>query len=295
MDTDTPLFREHEQPQLGQILAKELKKYPWSGHLERFYPRLRATDNAILEVPDGSQFFSNTLWDLCFRRLQLAELWHYTSLETLVNIIQSKEIWLHPLSLRMCEGELTRFAGEFDYRGLLDFDDQGNRIAETFARDLFYLSLTDADAPGDFWGYGEVRLRLAIETVSEGAMLRQISYGGVSESDHPLRVLKEFAQRRFNRAFVPWQVSRTGAFFLDSYYSWESETRLLVKRFEGTTDLEMRESQGTEAVAVRIGMPNDRVVIDLKRIELETPRDLAEARRRLQSHPEWLTQLSVCT
>lgn len=255
------------QPQLGRIFAEEMQKHCWSKELEPLYSRLRATNKMIYEVPDGDQSFSAALWDVCFNRLSSAELWHYTTLEKLANIVRTQEIWLHPLSKRMGEGELKQFSNDFEYLGLLAIEENGYRRVDNLARDLFFLSLTDKDEPGNMWYYGEVRLRLKI-TPTSGADLRRMTY---SPGDgHPLQVIKTFARTRFGRAFIPSQVSRQGAFVLSSYYSWESEVRLLVKRFDVTTDLLLRQSPDGPAIAIPIGKQNSRAQIDLVRVEAET-------------------------
>jgi len=292
MQLDKSLFPEHKQPQLGQCFADEMRPYPWSAKLEPHYSRLRATENAITEVPDGSQHFSSALWSACFKDMAEAELWHYTTLNGLAGVLKSREVLLHSLSKRMSEGELTDFAEQFDYRGLLDFDEDGHRIADKFARDLFYLSLTEQDEPGDMWNFGEVRLRLKIAHVQQRAQLWQMKY---SAGGNPLTILKQFAQTRFSRHFVPSQVSRNGAFFLDAYHSRESEVRLLVKRFEETTDLVVKRSYGHEAVAIPIGITNTRVSIDLVCVEVETNADLMVAQQLLQVNvPDWNIQCTVC-
>src|SRR5579884_4126012 len=119
MQLDERLFPELKQPRLAQIFASELQGYSWSGSLEPLYPRLRATEESIVEAPDGRQVFSDALWDLCFRRFSMGEYWHYTTLEKFTGIVKTKEIWLHGLSKRMGECELTSFAAEFDYDGML--------------------------------------------------------------------------------------------------------------------------------------------------------------------------------
>ncbi|PQA78060.1 hypothetical protein C5F53_06915 [Rhodoferax sp. TS-BS-61-7] len=270
-----------------------MRKYPWSAKLEPHYSRLRATDNAILEVPDGSHSFSTALWSTCYKDMAGAVLWHYTPIAGLAGILKSREVWLHSLIKRMSQGELTDFAKQFDYSGLLAIGEDGQRIADTFARDLFYLSLTEQEEPAGMWkDFGEVRLRLKIVPVQQRAQLWRMNYlpGG-----NPIPILKQFAQARFNRHFVPWQVSRNGAFFLDSYHSQEAEVRLLVKRFDQTTDLVVKQSQRHEAVAIPLGKPNSRVSIDLVCIEVETKESLTAVQQLLDAHvPDLNIQCTVC-
>lgn len=266
-----------EQPRLGQIFADELRAYEWSSTLESLYSRLRLNDQLIFEAPDGMQHFANALWNLCFPALPHAELWHYTTLDNLANILRQAEIWLHPISKRMGEGELTEFATHFGYYGFIDVESNGDRVVDNFAHNLFYLSLTDLDNADDLWNYGDVRLRLRISPVQARADLRKMRYS--IGSNHPLCVLKKFSTDRFGRHFLPSQVSRCAAFFLDSYYSWESEVRLLIKRFDTPSDLIIRESGGHEVVAVPLGRCADRVLIDLLHIDADTQSNLEKASR----------------
>ena len=292
MQLDKTLYPDHIQPQLGQIFAEEMRNYPWSANLEQYYSQLRSTENVIYEVSAGTPLFSNALWSTCFKDMAGKELWHYTPIQRLTGILESREIWLHSLSKRMSEGELTDFASQFDYRGLLDVEKDGQRVANKFARDLFFLSLTDQDEPGEMWNFGEVRLRLKITPVLQRTQLWRMEY---LADANPLNILKKFAQARFGRSFVPLQVSRNGAFFLDSYFSGESEVRLLVKRFEDTTDLVIKQTNGHEAVAIPIGIQNSRVSIDLVCIEVETKESLAAVQQLLDAHvPDLNVQCTVC-
>jgi len=278
------------QPRLGQTFRDELTNRPWSAALGPLYDRLIATDAAIYERLDGQQLFSSTLWDLCAPRFERAELWHYTSLATLEKIIRTREIWLHCISNRVSEGELQAFANQFGYHGLTEFEG-GLPRTHALARDLFYLSLTQENDPGEMWSFGEVRLLLRIVPQFERSQLRKMAYR--SGPDHPLQVLRAFTKQRFDRELIPWGVSRQAAFFLDSYFSYESETRLLVKRFEENTDLDVRKSGTTEAIALPLGEANPRAEIVLLRVEAETPEAFARATALLRQVPEWKIPASV--
>lgn len=262
-----PLLSEDLQPRLGQIFEEELKHHAWSAVLEPFYPRLQATGALIYEKLDGEQCFSNALWDLCFPRMNGGEFWHHTDLENLDSIVQSGEVWLHPIKKRMSEGELVEFASSFDYRGFFSTAESGNRIVDEYSEDLFYLSLTSEEGPSEHSNYGEVRLRFRVTPVLARAELRRMQYE--IDSNHPLRVLRKLAKQRFNRDFLPWGVSRMASFQLDPFFSWEQEVRLLIKRFEQTTDLRMRRSGSYDAVGIPIGLSNSRALIELTRIEAD--------------------------
>lgn len=243
--------------------------------LQPLYQRLRATDALIYEVPDGKALLADALWECCFPTSRHVELWHYTTLNSLGSILRHNEIWLHPVANRISEGELTEFASQFDYRGILEIQADGYRVADALAPDLFYLSLTNQEQAGDFWNYGEVRLRLRVAPIQSRSHLREMGYA--AGDSHPLNILKRFARDRFNRHFLPWQISRNAAFFLDSYYSWESEVRLLIKRFDETSDLTIRKSGKHDVVAIPLGTSNDRVSIDLLHIEADTQSSLEAA------------------
>jgi hypothetical protein len=294
MQLDKTLFPDHVQPQLGQRFAEAMRQHAWSAKLEPYYSRLQANDHTITEISSGEPLFSTALWDICYQNMANAELWHYTTMENFAKILEAKEIWLHLLSNRMGEGELVEFAAKFDYMGFLDFDKNGHRNADKLAQDLFYLSLTDQDEPGDMWNFGEVRLRLKIAPVLQRAQLWRMEYSDV-RGGWPLGTLKEFAKTHFNRDLLPRGTSRNGAFVLDTYFARESEVRLLVKRFEGTTDLLMRASQGGDAIAIPFGAPNTRASIDLVRVEVESAADLLGAQQKLfDLAPSLNVQCIVC-
>lgn len=265
---------DHMQPQLGKIFADELQKYEWSADLRALCHRLRSTDEIIYEACDGSSIFMETLWDICFPTWSGAILSHFTTLENAADILQQRQIWLHPVRNRMGEGELTDFASQLGYQGLQTVQAQGHPYAYELANDLFYLSLTDAH---DLWDYGEVRLRLQISPILKRSELRRMGYA-VGES-HPLKVLNKLAQDHFGRHFMPWGVSRRAAFHLDQYHSWESEVRLLIKRHVGQSlSLEMRMTDEYEVAVVPLESANDYVRIELMSIETDTRESLKEVK-----------------
>ncbi len=280
-----------QQPTLGDTFAAGLAGYEWSKRLEPHYRRLLATEKTIVECLDGKQLLSTELWDICFPRATGQGYWHYTTLDHLDAIVGTREIWLHSLSMRMGEGELKEFPAEFGFDGFLAVD-EGLPTIYVLARDLFFLSLSDNDDPGDMWGYGEVRLKLRVQPVASRVDLRRMAYK--TDPDHPVRVLRNFAMQRYGRHFIPWQVSRQGAFLLDNYFSWESEVRLLVKRFSDSNDLSIRQSGNSEAVAIPLLADNERARIDLLAVEVESAADLARAKAILEEHvPDWGVQLIV--
>lgn len=272
-----PSSMELLQPNLGAVFAEELRGRSWSPILEPLYGQLRAGEKVIYparQLQEGPVFM-DALWDICFPTASAGARWHYTEASSFSSIINSGEIWLHPLANRMDEGELMDFASEFGLKGFSKSDYRDARAAE-----LFYLSLTDQEYPGEwgqpdcFWNYGEVRLRLRVEPVMTRAHLRKVAYS--CSGEHPLKALEAVARRCFDRTFMPWGVSRNGAFFLREEHSWESEVRLLLKRFHQTTDLTVRQVHDGEVVAIPLGVRTKRVQIDLLEVQVQKEEDLAD-------------------
>jgi hypothetical protein len=285
MKLDESVFQRDKQPRLGQIFAEETRKYPWSSSLEPLYSRLFAGDQAIFERLDNDQSFSKALWDICLPPLEQQEFWHYTSLDALEKIVRTRGIWLHSLMRRMGQEEITTFADKFSYLGFYDSDENGYRQMYALARDLFFLSLSDGESPGQMWDhFGDVRLRLRVVPTLERATLRRMAY--TFADTHPLKVLNKVARDQFNRGFIPWQTSFRCAFYLGSY-AYESEVRLLMKRFEETTDLEVRKTANGEVVVIPIGCATERVKIDILEIETQTTEGRDRAEELLQQVPDW--------
>ncbi|RYE44011.1 MAG: hypothetical protein EOP24_25970 [Hyphomicrobiales bacterium] len=277
---------DHLQPRLSEVFRTALAQYPWSKALD--FSRLRTTDRLVYEALDGEQTFATCLWNLCFPSMSEATLWHYTSLEALRAIVDSREIWLHSLAKRMGEGELSTFARAFGFDGYLQEDQTGRRKIDDLAKDLFFLSLTEKTESGFFQNFGPIRLRLRVSTTQARSELRTIRYAGSDNvSDHPLTLLREIAKQRLNREFVPWQVSRAGAFVLPFLYDDESEVRLLVKRFEGSSDLQIRNSGGFEAIGVPVNRSAERVSISVLDVQAHSPDAVAGANELLHVVPDW--------
>lgn len=263
-------------PFLPSILEEELLKYEWASKLD--FARLRATDSTVYEVSDGHDLFSQTLWNICFPCVETSALWHYTSIKALHNILAQQEVRLHSVEKRMGEGDMTAFAGTFGLSGYLMLRDDGTRLIDDLARDMFYLSLTLDDNPGTRWNsFGPVRLRLKVEPICQRAELRRIAYSTTSDATtHPFKVIQRVVQDRFDRSFVPSRISRAGAFYLPFHFEDEAEVRLLIKKFGADDPTEVRTGSTGPHVAVPLKLQHQRVRITLLEIELKDLRQLSE-------------------
>jgi hypothetical protein len=196
---------------------------------------------------------------------------------------------------RVGEGELTTFAKQFGFDGYLKEVNDGKRMLDEIARDLFYLSLTGRHDASQLWGFGSVRLRLTVTPIQSRSDLRVMAYSpmeGVAE--HPLALLRKVAQERFGRQFIPWRVSRAGAFYLPFFFDDESEVRLLIKRFGASNDLRIRKSAGHDAIAISLVEANERVSISVTEVQTQSPEVASHAQALLARVPHWQVGCSVC-
>lgn len=171
-----------------------------------------------------------------------AELFHYSSIDSLRSIAAANEFRLYAVRKRIDEGELSTFAKAHRLDGYLD-ETNGPPFYKELSDDLFYTSLTNTDpsnstrAPS-MWaifakGTGVcLRLRLS----PKAAELRSIQYERRSESTL-LQKINEALAAEGKPPFVPWTLSRIGAFYLSSTMQDEDEVRLLIKRHKDGPNL----------------------------------------------------------
>ena len=163
------------------------------------------------------------------------ELDHYTSLEHLRGIVESKELRLLSVSRYIDGGEFEAFARDHGLDGYLTPDVEGKKCSEELSKDLFYLSMTSPGSSNEktLWkrfardGRG-VRLRLRV-TPKPPADLRKMSYD--SNGPTALKLIND-SLAKDGLTYLPWSVSRICAFYLPTKFSAEDEVRLLLKRHD---------------------------------------------------------------
>lgn len=199
--------------------------------------QLHVRPRYIAEFTGNQGTISNAILDFMFPRENgEVTLEHFTSLDALMNIARTNELRLYAVSKRIGEGEMRKFAEDHNLKGYLD-DTDGAPYYRELAEDLFYTSFTRVGT-GDqtnlwdvFGGQGSgVRLRFRVNA-KKPAEIRAINYQA------PQRMLLKEINDRLIRAsyaaFIPWTISKIGAFYLPSTLVFEDEVRLLVKRHEG--------------------------------------------------------------
>lgn len=247
----------------------------WAAQLD--FSRLRLTDQVIYETQDGKELFSTSLWNVCFPSLRPSTLWHYTTPAGLQSIVANREVRLHAVEKRLSEGDLTTFAHQFGLEGYLERRADGTRVIDELARDLFYLSLTEDDDPGTRWNsFGPIRLRLHVEPMQQRADLRKIAYSSLEGvSEHPFNVLQKISRNRFDRSFIPSQISRAGAFYLPFYFEDEAEVRLVVKKFGADDPTLVQSGPDGLYIPVPLDGSHERVRITLLEVQTKGPNELS--------------------
>jgi hypothetical protein len=158
---------------------------------------------------------------------------HYTTGTNFRSIMESKELRLAPITLRLGQGELDAFAHEHELRGYVDANGRVQPTLAEAAKDLFYTSFAEPSPNETLWrafGDGGNGYRLRFEISPDAAELREIRYHGAPT------LLKQVNQALVQAGlprFVLKGVSRIGAFYLTTNWQREKETRLLAKRFDG--------------------------------------------------------------
>lgn len=230
-----PILTEIENRRaIARIMTDAFAKHGISQTVDE--TRLHVRPNFTAEFMGNQNEISNAILDFMFpRESTAATLDHFTSLDVLASIARENELRLYAVSKRIGEGEMKQFAEDHDFQGYLDEAD-GPAFYRELAKDLFYTSftpLTRSDQTNLWEVFGNqgkgVRLRLRVKAT--GAELRPINYQAPQR-----RLLKEVNDQLLDASlppFVPWTISKIGAFYLPSTLVFEDEVRLLVKRHVG--------------------------------------------------------------
>jgi hypothetical protein len=166
-----------------------------------------------------------------------SDLFHYTKMPTLRKIATSGELRLYSVRKRIGQGELDTFAIAHGLDGYLKSKNGSPPFYKQLSDDIFYTSLTrpggknESELWGVFAGGGSgVRLKLRVAPVRARSDLRPIQY---QSAQTLLNELNSALTKESEPPFVPWTISRIGAFYLPSSLHREDEVRLMIKRHKG--------------------------------------------------------------
>lgn len=247
------------------ILESVLRQYGLEAHAND--AELTFSAKVIVENT-GSRKLSNVILDNMFPRAPSpSELFHYTSVASLQSIAVTGQLRLYWARKRIGQGELDTFAIKHGLRGYLD-SSAGEPFYKTLSDDLFYISLTrpgggDETELWNVFAEGGRGIRLKLRIHPSRAALRTIRYD--AHADTILAELNSALASEGEPPFVPWSLSKIGAFYLPSTLHREDEVRLLIKRYAGGQDDTLPD--GTERYwPLPIGESNDFCQIDLVEI-----------------------------
>jgi hypothetical protein len=220
--------------------------------------------------PSWSNIISDAILGRMFPRLPgPVELLHYTSAEGLAGIARSGELRLFPVRRRINQGEIDTFARSHRLEGYLRSAD-GEPYFKELSDDLFYTSFTDETTKNelDMWsvfGKGETGARLRVRLTPTKAELRTVLYEPSART--LLNEMNDALADVGMAAFLPWTISRIGAFYLPSTLFVESEARLLVKRHKSIKLPTVRNNEG-EYLPIRLAEENEFCRIDVPEVIL---------------------------
>lgn len=199
-----------------------------------------------------------------------SELFHYTKLSLLRSIASSGELRLYWVRKRIGQGELDTFANTHGLEGYLKSSKGKPPFYKELSDDIFYTSLTRPGSQNedDLWnvfaeGGRGVRLKLQVAPVRARSDLRPIQYETPAQT--LLNELNGALANESEPPFVPWTISRIGAFYLPSILHREDEVRLMIKRYkDGRNDA--RADPPDEYWPIPLNSPNDYCRMDLLEI-----------------------------
>ena len=256
--------------------------------LPDFHNEIQVREGIVVENTSQKAGLSRAIFDSMFPKEPApSTLSLYTDTGAFQGIVAAGELRLHPIKKRLGPGgELEAFAKAHGLQGYLDAP-KGQALYETFSKDLFYISLTrhPTKNPSDLWGAfaQSTGVRLEFRIDPKQSDLRPIRYEQKGVSTLLLEINKALLNAG-EPPFVPWTISRIGAFYLDETVSGEAEIRLLVKRPDGATTPVLQGSVH-EYWPIPIGAPNPYALIDLVGIEVSPWGDRAAVEALVHDTP----------
>lgn len=240
---------------------------------------LHVHDKYVIETTGNNQRLSHAILNAIFpQETTPCTLYHYTGFDNLKGIVSSGELRLYPVRKRLGQGgELEAFAKAHGLQGYLQ-SAQGEPFFKELSDELFYCSMTRVPPkdPQLMWGafaHG-TGVRLELKVQPKAADLRPIRYEQMGSSTLLAEINSALALQN-EPSFIPWTLSRIGAFYLSSTVNTEDEVRLLMKRHQGGLDL-TRHDGAYSYWPVRISEDNDICRVDLLGIHVAPQGDKAE-------------------
>ncbi|MDX2110142.1 MAG: hypothetical protein SFY80_07880 [Verrucomicrobiota bacterium] len=204
-----------------------------------------------------------------------SEFYHYTNKVSGESILTTSRLRLYSVEKRIQEDEIRAFLEKFDYKYPLGIDEasQRPRYVQSIADGFYYTSMTDTDlTPNEehnFWtvfakGNGfRFRFRLTVQS----GCLRRITYGnGIDKWADFFKEVQDWTKNSLNKEFFWEDASSICGLYLPHKYSYERETRLVIKRAWG---LDEHSDGNHKYVELKFGY-NQSVVTDLQLIEVQT-------------------------
>jgi hypothetical protein len=263
--SDIPIVKVIEQRRMvASIIRSCLAPYGLEHHVDE--SELHVREEFIVETTSQKSGLSQAILDQTFPREPVpSTLYHYTSLEGLRGIASSRELRLYPIRNRLGQGgELEAFAKAHGLEGYINRQ-QGEAFYKELSDDLFYAAMTRASPkdPQLMWGvFAQGKgARLEFRVQPRAAELRPIFYEKTG-SGTLLGKLNEDLSAAGRPPFVPWTLSRIGAFYLASTVSTEDEVRLLMKRHVGGRDSTLSDGK-SDYWPIPIGQDDDVCRLDI--------------------------------
>ena len=231
-----PIFDVIERrTKVANIFRPVLARYGLESLLDEL--KLHIREKCITELSHCRQLSNGILTAMFPKEGIPSELFHYTKLPLFRSIASSGELRLYWMRKRLGQGELDTFAITHGLDGYLSSSKGKPPFYKELSDDIFYTSLTrpGGQSEDELWnvfaeGGRGVRLRLQVAPVRARSDLRPIQYEAAAQT-----LLNELNRKLADAGeppFVPWTISRIGAFYLPSTLHREDEVRLMIKRYK---------------------------------------------------------------
>jgi hypothetical protein len=263
-----PIFSVIERrKRVGKIFRLVLEKHGIDHLFDEL--KLHIKKDYISELSHCRQLSDGVLTAMFPKETAPSDLFHYTKMSSLRNIASSGELRLYSVRKRIGQGELDTFAIAHGLGGYLKSKNGSPPFYKQLSDDIFYTSLTRPRGKNEneLWnvfaeGGSGARLKLRVAPVRARSDLRPIQY---ESAQTLLNELNSALASENEPPFVPWTISRIGAFYLPSFLHREDEVRLMIKRYKGGRS-DARPDPPHEYWPITLNSTNDFCKIDVLEI-----------------------------
>ena len=207
--------------------------------------QLTVTDCTVSDLYMQDAVLSNAIIDKLWPSIRCETVYHYTSLDSAENILESRNFRLNNIGNRYDEGEIISFCSSHNLDGYLEKDSLGDpKYKQLLMPNTYYASFTGTQLTEeqdnylfDAFSKGSEGARIKFKITAQNSNFRKIYYE--TSKGEPIPLLKELmccVENKYKRKFVLKGLSHICSFYLSGeLFKNENECRILHRVWDNTS------------------------------------------------------------